>query len=693
MAKITDLLAVDLISGDEFLPIVQGGVTKRAKMSALRALIVPFLQYWYKGDTGNTGPANSTYTTLAALRAAPVTHASYIFVPPSGSDGGVPAGVFSYQTYQAPYSEDANTVALAAVPLTVGALKRQGATAVDFDGRSADAKLRETISVTDPRFAGGAKGNGVADDSPAFQAAIDEIRRIGGGKVRVPGTGPYMLDTPIRICDDLEIDFGVARIIVGKSFAGINNPLFKNFVGPSFSSPGARTAQRNFVARGGIFDGQSPGGAAGTLIPNAQMRGAIFCIGGWEDGTGMSGVQFLGMEMGNFAGSGIMVWKSTNVRLANSKGYNFFPNETLSIGSFFDFHEVHKVWIDNIEAYHTAPGLSWHGGCILDWDHGSSKVWVSNSYIHDMNGGDGISCEGNNLDNLDGGVFTNVTILGCAGQGLGVDRCVDIAIYGGSIQKVIGPAVLATNTQTLTVDKLRIKGTSLGGIMSAAGTKLATIKGCVVQDVNYYDLEYRGHGIELIDNSASPGTIYDLDGNVISDTDGANINVYAANVSIRGGQLLNAGRNLPATGLIPGGQLPPGGQLADMQRASIVASDGAKVSSVKIVPGPTTRYAVSSGPSAFPTIENLTIADGFTLGHFYIGYRRDVYVNLSATILDAKYNAELNVFSGKFGGTPPGYWCAGDRMERHPPVAGQPEGVRCVTAGTDGWKPYGSIGA
>lgn len=140
----------------------------------------------FKGDTGSTGPANSTYTSLAALKAAPITNASYIFAPPSGSDGGAVAGTFLYQTAGAPYTADGvNIIALNAVPLTTGALVRQAAAGVNFDGRSVNDKLFETVSITDTRFAGGAKLTN-ADNSAAIQAAVDYIAAAGGGTVEVP---------------------------------------------------------------------------------------------------------------------------------------------------------------------------------------------------------------------------------------------------------------------------------------------------------------------------------------------------------------------------------------------------------------------------------------------------------------------------------------------------------------------------
>ena len=130
----------------------------------------------FKGDTGETGPANSTYTTLAGLRAAAVSNASYIFAPPSGSDGGAAAGTFLYQTAGAPYTDDnTNIIKLDAVPLTTGALVRQTATGVNFDGRSVNAKLLENVSITDARFGA---STGKADNSASIQAAFDAAQRV-----------------------------------------------------------------------------------------------------------------------------------------------------------------------------------------------------------------------------------------------------------------------------------------------------------------------------------------------------------------------------------------------------------------------------------------------------------------------------------------------------------------------------------
>jgi len=170
---------------------------------------------------GPTGPANSTYTTLDSLRGAPVTNASYIFSPINGAEGSTTAGVFLYQKDNAPYTADnINVVKLNDVSLTVGALVRQNSAGVNFDGRSAETKLRETVSVTDGRFAGGAKGNGVSDDTAAFQAVVNAYPN--GAVVTVP-PGTYSVSRVNITSKNIWFALDSAAILKKRGSAGINS--------------------------------------------------------------------------------------------------------------------------------------------------------------------------------------------------------------------------------------------------------------------------------------------------------------------------------------------------------------------------------------------------------------------------------------------------------------------------------------
>ncbi|MFN3675419.1 MAG: hypothetical protein ACK4TC_05515 [Sphingomonas pseudosanguinis] len=227
MAKISGLPTTDKLTGAEYLPIVQGNATKRATMAALRDLITPFLQYWYKGDKGDTGAANSTYTTKAALVSAPITHGSYIFAPPNGEENGLAAGPFFFRSgdYRG-LVDDRIIVALTGVPLDVGALVRQDAESLNFDGRSTDAKLRELASVRDARFAGGAKGNGVSDDTLAF---LDLIARQEAGSRFIIPPGTYKLNRTVRLVKPFVIDGGAKeQVILDFAADGIYDEIGKS---------------------------------------------------------------------------------------------------------------------------------------------------------------------------------------------------------------------------------------------------------------------------------------------------------------------------------------------------------------------------------------------------------------------------------------------------------------------------------
>lgn len=125
---------------------------------------------------GAAGPANSTYASLAALKAAPVTNLSYIL-----ADGERPP--ITYALVLGDYSakiDDRYYVALNGLSPTLGALVRD----------------LTTVSVKD--F--GAVGDGVADDRPAIQAAIDFVAdQPNGGFVIIP-VGVYRMT--VRITPD-----------------------------------------------------------------------------------------------------------------------------------------------------------------------------------------------------------------------------------------------------------------------------------------------------------------------------------------------------------------------------------------------------------------------------------------------------------------------------------------------------------
>ena len=136
------------------------------------------------------GPANSTYTSLASLKAAPVTNASYIFAPPGGTEGSTAAGTFLYQTAGAPYTADGvNIIKLDAVSLSTGALVRQGAASV-----SAQADPMAAIQPADQTFQFGVRlsyfDQGDTDKAAVFRRAWAYMRANKIGTLIVPRRTP-----------------------------------------------------------------------------------------------------------------------------------------------------------------------------------------------------------------------------------------------------------------------------------------------------------------------------------------------------------------------------------------------------------------------------------------------------------------------------------------------------------------------
>ncbi|HET9509997.1 MAG TPA: glycosyl hydrolase family 28-related protein, partial [Sphingomonas sp.] len=190
MAKISGLPLAQNLTGDEQLPIVQAGETRGATMTALRALITPFLQNWYKGDRGEVGTSGNTYTPesggIVAFKASDVSRgkASLLRLP----------GVADGDVYWKPGDatpDDGQNYFSSTFPGAIGRWARQGVGGVAFRQslagaivRSAEDKLRDMVSAKD--F--GAKGDGQTNDTLAINRAIDT-----GKSVFFP-TGVYPYD-------------------------------------------------------------------------------------------------------------------------------------------------------------------------------------------------------------------------------------------------------------------------------------------------------------------------------------------------------------------------------------------------------------------------------------------------------------------------------------------------------------------
>lgn len=526
----------------------------------------------------------------------------------------------------------------------------------------------------------GAPVDGVTDDAPYVQKLYDHIRITAGrGKIVLTPGKLYYFNSQITYADNSALVGTGAKIKVGTGFAGINKPLLKNFIGTQFSDNSTRIASTNVSFIDLEFDGQSAG-VNGTTVADANMRGVLICAGTWYANSGVDGFTVHNCNMYSFAGAGAMAWKSTNVRITSNRFNNFFANTALSIGSCIDLHECERFGIINNKINHTAAGLSWHGMVVLDWDDGSKDGIITANVITNMNGGDGISCEGNGGagSNLERCTVSDNTIYNCNGQGIGVDGCVSVTVHGNRIKSVIGPGILYTGTTRANITNNDVDGSALGGIVGQSGCVDAIIVGNKVRAITYTSASYRGIGIEFANSALSASTSCIIGNNIISDCDGPGVYAEVFGATVSGNRVNSCGVTA---------------SLANTLRAGIVAMEHSVVVGNFIRSNGSAHYAISSVAANFPTLGTNDITGTFLTAYYYIGYRFSVSMNVSATIYKATYDAESDVFVGWFNGTPSGAWKICDIMYDTTPSAGGFIGSVCTNTTGPVWKTFGAISA
>ncbi len=175
-------------------------ISRRGTFGFLHALFAPF-----RGMQATETPAWSepVCSSLRALRACDINRRSALLV----GIPGVPNGrvIWTAGDHRATTADriDLDVFASGAVSLAAGAWVRQDASAATFlqvgsgaKPRNFEDKVREVVSVLD--F--GAKGDGVTDDTAAFDAAIATGRRVF-----VPYTAAGYVVANIRVVDNMQV--------------------------------------------------------------------------------------------------------------------------------------------------------------------------------------------------------------------------------------------------------------------------------------------------------------------------------------------------------------------------------------------------------------------------------------------------------------------------------------------------------
>ncbi|WP_262702059.1 MULTISPECIES: right-handed parallel beta-helix repeat-containing protein [Streptomyces] len=104
------------------------------------------------------------------------------------------------------------------------------------------------MRVYNPRVLFGAKGDGVADDAPAIQAALDAVQTAGGGQVLIP-PGTYRLATlPLRIWRKTRLTLMPGTVMQRAADATV---ITNGAAGQDY---GGYTGHGDLVIEGGVWD-------------------------------------------------------------------------------------------------------------------------------------------------------------------------------------------------------------------------------------------------------------------------------------------------------------------------------------------------------------------------------------------------------------------------------------------------------
>ena len=518
----------------------------------------------------------------------------------------------------------------------------------------------------------GAVGDGSTDDGPAVQLAINAVAAAGRGTIVFPAGKSYFMNTQVNVCDNLVVMGYGARIIAGRAWAHIDAPLFKNFTAAKMSiAPGTITATENVSFYGLEFDCQDTGGASG--VPNVDMHGLLICMGNRTDvASAVNGFTVQDCYLHDFDGAGVFTYGGQNINVSNNRFVNFFPNTVLSIGSGLSLTDVDGFVIDANVFDHTGANWSWHGMTILDFNGQSKNGTVSNNVIRNMNNGDGISCEGNSLNNIENVTFVGNMISDCAGDGIGVDNGVQAVVSDNTILNIGGTGVLIGQTERVVISGNSIINCGLGAIYGS-GDKI-TIVGNNITGTSYGDATYQGDGIFLVPTASSNSNSALISGNYLKDIAACGI-VAQENTSIIGNFIFNAGTSTSAT-----------------RRQGIIAATDSIVTGNTVQSINNTSYGIYCTGSPCTMRDNQLLGT-FTAGKVYVGYRGAVSTGIVLNQDRIEMNGPLGTITIWDTTTPStGYWIQGDVVYDTTPSASGYIGWVCTTTPST-WKTWGAISA
>ena len=516
----------------------------------------------------------------------------------------------------------------------------------------------------------GAVGDGTTNDGPAVQLAINAVAALGRGTIVFPPGKSYLMNTQVNVCNNLVVMGYGAQIIAGTAWANIDAPLFKNFTAAKTSiAPGTITATSNVAFYGLEFYGQDTGGASG--VANASMHGIFICMGNRTDvNSGVNGFTVQDCYLHDFNGAGVLTYGGQNINISDNRFVNFFSNVDLSIGSGLMLTDANGFVVDANVCDHTSSNWSWHGMTFLDFNTRSQNGTISNNVIRNMTQGDGISCEGNGLDNIQNTTFVGNMVNNCTGDGIGVDRCLQVVLSSNTIQNVGGTGFNIGQTERLIITGNSLINTGATAIYGS-GDKI-TITGNSITGTSYLNSSIQGDGILLVPTATSNSNSALITGNYLKDIAACGI-VAQQNTSIIGNYIFNSGVSTSAT-----------------RRQGIIANPDSIVTGNTVYSNGNTSYGISCSDNPCTMRDNQLLGT-FTAGKAYVGYRgttsTGIVLNQNRIEMNGP-NASITIWDTTTPST--GYWVRGDIVYNTTPSSAGYIGWT-VTTTPSTWKTFGLI--
>lgn len=204
----------------------------------------------------------------------------------------------------------------------------------------------------------GAKGDGVNDDTAAFQLAIDAAHAAGGRVLKVPA-GSYLITAPLNVYSGtyIEGDGRSTRIINGHTGSLFTNTSFVDGLKfRFFAVPQAGASQASGKY---LFD--FPGGIVNLLLEDLLVGN-----------VDVSGIKIFGVFNGGASSTnGSLIFKEVVVNQFYGRGYNFGKGDSVWFygGRIIGSHDISGDWKTN-----TAEAIVLNGGMGGFWIYGTDVV-------------------------------------------------------------------------------------------------------------------------------------------------------------------------------------------------------------------------------------------------------------------------------------------------------------------------------